>query len=169
VYARDIFGIGAAGLGWLYAAESVGSVVTAVAMSRLGLVRNTGAWVLLGVGFYGVSIIGFALSDSLVVAILFLAGTGVGNTIGAVLRGTINQLTTPDSLRGRVSAVNSMFTSGGPQLGQFRSGAVAEVWGAPFSALSGGVITVAVILALALVPSVRGFKLKTARPAAEPG
>jgi MFS family permease len=165
IYARDVFSIGAVGLGWLYAAESVGSVATAVVMSRLGLVRNTGSWVLLGVGLYGVCIIGFALADSLVLATLFLIGTGVGNTIGAVLRGTINQLTTPDGLRGRVSAVNSVFTTGGPQLGQFRSGAVAEVWGAPFSALSGGVITVLVIGALALVPSVRGFKLKPARPA----
>jgi MFS family permease len=169
IYARDIFAIGAAGLGWLYAAESVGSVVTAMVMSRMGLVRNTGAWLLLGVGFHGVCIVGFALTHSLPLAILLLAGTGVGNTIGAVLRGTINQLTTPDHLRGRVSAVNTMFTSGGPQLGQFRSGAVAEVWGAPFSALSGGIITVLVIVCLALVPSVRGFKLATSRPAAEPG
>jgi MFS family permease len=169
VYARDIFSVGAVGLGWLYAAESVGSVVTAVIMSRLGLVRNAGGWVLVGVGFHGVCIIGFALSDSMLPAILFLVGAGVGNTIGAVLRWTINQLTTPDNLRGRVSAVNSVFTAGGPQLGQFRSGAVAEVWGAPFSALSGGVITVLVIVVLALVPSVRGFKLKTARPAAEAG
>ena len=169
IYARDIFTIGAAGLGWLYAAESVGSVVTAVVMSRLGLVRHTGMWVLVGVGLYGVCVVLFAVTDSLVLAILFLVGTGVGNTIGAVLRGTINQLSTPDSLRGRVSAVNSMFAAGGPQLGQFRSGAVAEAWGAQFSALSGGVITVLVIFALALVPSVRGFKLGPARRATGPG
>jgi MFS family permease len=102
IYARDIFGIGAAGLGWLYAAESVGSVMTAVVMSRLGPVRHTGAWVLAGVGLYGMCIALFALTDSLVLAIVFLAGSGVGNTIGAVLRGTITQLTTPDALRGRV-------------------------------------------------------------------
>jgi hypothetical protein len=138
-------------------------------MSRLGLVRNTGAWVLMGVGLYGLCIVLFALTDSLMLAIIFLAGTGVGNTIGAVLRGTINQLITPDGLRGRVSAVNSMFTSGGPQLGQFRAGAAAEIWGADMAALSGGIITLLVIGALALVPSVRGFKLTASRRAAQPG
>jgi hypothetical protein len=65
--------------------------------------------------------------------------------------------------------VNTVFQAGGPQLGQFRAGAAAEAWGADVAALSGGIVTVVVIGALALVPSVRGFKLATSRPAAEPG
>jgi MFS family permease len=168
IYARDVFAVGAAGLGWLYAAESVGSVVAAVVLSRLSLVRHTGRWVLLGVGLYGTCIVLFALSSSLVLSMLMLVGTGVGNTIGAVLRGTINQLSTPDQLRGRVAAVNSVFTQGGPQLGQFESGAVAEVWGTQISALSGGVATLLVVGALALMPSIRGFKLIPATDIARP-
>jgi len=164
IYARDVFAIGAVGLGWLYAAESIGSVVAAIILSRMGLVRHTGLWVLIGVGLYGLCTMLFALSDTLLLSLVLLAGMGVGNTIGAVLRGTINQLSTPDELRGRVAAINSGFTQGGPQLGQFESGVVAELWGPQVSALTGGLATLLVVAGLAAIPTVRGFKLGSATP-----
>lgn len=163
IYARDIFAVGASGLGLLYASESIGSVVAAVVLSRVGTPRRTGLWVLIGVTLYGACTVVFALSGLFWLSLVMLTGSGVGNTIGAVLRGTINQLATPDDLRGRVSAVNSVFTMGGPQLGQFESGVVAEVWGTQISALTGGLATLLVVAALAAAPSVRQFRLSPAR------
>jgi MFS family permease len=84
---------------------------------------------------------------------------GVGNAFSAVLRSTSNQLLTPDHLRGRVAAFNSIFTTGGPQLGQFRSGVVAEAYDARFSAASGAIAALGLVAAMALVPRVRRFRL----------
>jgi hypothetical protein len=84
---------------------------------------------------------------------------GAGDTVSAVLRGTINQLVTPDALRGRVSAVNTIFVIGGPRLGQVESGVVAAFGGATFSAFTGGIGALVVVLGVALMPGVRHFTL----------
>ena len=115
---------------------------------------------------YGACTVGFALSHFLALSVLMLAGTGAGNAVSAVLRSTSNQLLTPDQLRGRVAAVNSAFVTGGPQLGQFESGAVAALGGAQLSALTGGVGAFVLAGGIALLPSVRRFRLAAARPAA---
>ncbi len=122
---------------------------------------------LIGVAFYGACMMGFAVSHVLWLSLLMLAGTGAGNAVSAILRGTSNQLLTPDHLRGRVTAVNSVFTNGGPQLGQFESGLVASALGAELSAFTGGLGACALAGALALLPRVRGFRLSvhTAAPA----
>jgi MFS family permease len=158
VYARDVFHVGANGLGLMYAASSIGAVVAGVFLSMIGHPRRTGLFVLLALGFYAVSIIAFALSPAFVVAVIMLACMGAGDTINAVLRTTIVQLVTPDALRGRVSSLNSVFTGGGPQLGQFESGLVAEWWGAQASALTGGIATLLIVLGVAAVPAVRRFE-----------
>jgi MFS family permease len=164
VYARDIIGVGPEGLGMLYAAPSVGAIVAAAALSGARQVERTGAWVLGGVAVYALCTIGFALAHTLWLAALLLAGSGAGNMLGAVLRNT-NQLLTPDRLRGRVAAVNSAFVMGGPQLGQFESGLVAELAGAPVSALTGGLGALLLVGAIALQPNVRRFTL-AGRPGA---
>jgi len=90
-----------------------------------------------------------------------LAISGAGDTISSVLRSTINQLITPDELRGRMSSINSIFTSSGPQLGQFESGIVAAWLGAEASALTGGLATLAILAAVAAVfPNVRRFSIR---------
>lgn len=160
VYARDILVVGAPGLGLLYAAESCGSVIAATVLSVRGAVTRAGLWVLIGVALYSVCIIAFALSPWFWLSLVLLVGVGIGNTIGAVLRHTINQLSTPDDLRGRVSAVNSVFTTGGPQLGQFKAGALAELWGAQLAAWTGGAATLLLVAGLVAVPGVRGFRLR---------
>jgi MFS family permease len=98
-----------------------------------------------------------------------LAGSGVGDTISAVLRATINQLATPDELRGRMGAINSIFTNSGPQLGQFQAGLLASFLGAELAILSGGMIILSIVGALLLwVPHVRRFQLVAAQEVPQP-
>ena len=167
VYARDILAAGPVGLGLLYAAPSVGAIAVAVAMSGRVRIDRAGKWVLIGVAFYGACMMGFAVSRVMWISLAMLAGTGAGNAVSAVLRGTSNQLLTPDHLRGRVTAVNSVFTNGGPQLGQFESGLVASVGGSELAALTGALGTCALAGIIALLPRVRSFTLSvhTAAPA----
>ena len=149
-------------LGLLYAAPAVGAVLVATVMSTRSQVRETGKYVLIGVAVYALCTIGFALFPVLWLSLLMLAGSGAGNSLSGVLRGTTNQLLTPDELRGRVAAINSAFVMGGPQLGQFESGLVANLWGAPASAFIGGLGAAFVALAVALIPGVRSFSLHRA-------
>jgi len=128
-------------------------------MSTWPRIDRAGRWVLIGVAFYGLSMMGFAVSHVIWMSVIMLAGTGAGNTMSAVLRGTSNQLLTPDYLRGRVTAVNSAFTTGGPQLGQFESGIVADLGGAQISALTGAVGACLLAGTIALLPRVRRFTL----------
>jgi MFS family permease len=164
IYARDVLVVGPQGLGMLYAATAAGSLAAAVCLSLRGTVRRAGLMVLLGVTIYGAATVVFALSSTFGLSLLMLAGAGVGNTIGAILRQTINQLSVPDALRGRVTAVNSMFTTGGPRLGQFESGLTATWWGAEASALVGGLATVALAVAVLLPGSVRNLEIVGGRP-----
>ena len=159
VYARDILFVGATGLGLLFAAESIGSIVIGVFLSGVRSMRRAGLGVILGVALYGVCTVLFALSTNFWLSVLLLGGAGVGNTLSTVLRGTINQLNTPDELRGRVVGVNSIFTTGGPQLGQFESGLVADIWSTEISALSGGLATLVLAGAYAGIPLVRRYEL----------
>jgi MFS family permease len=165
IFARDILHAGAVGLGVLHASGFVGAVLAGVLLSMLRIDR-AGRWVLLGVALFAASTLVFAHAGSLWLACLGLFGAGVGNAFSAVLRSTSNQLLTPDELRGRVAAFNGIFTTGGPQLGQFRSGVVAEVSDARFSAGSGAVAALLLVLGVALVPRVRRFRLSEARQAA---
>ncbi len=167
IYARDILGVGATGLGLLFAATSVGSLIAAAAMSLLPGRDRAGKWVLAGVVLYGLAAIAFALSNQFWLSLLMLGLMGAGDTVSAVLRGTINQIVTPDSLRGRVSAVNSVFVVGGPRLGQVESGLAAAIGGAQFSALTGGVGALLVVLGVALVPAIRNFTLADERSEAQ--
>jgi MFS family permease len=159
IFARDILAIGATGLGILFASTSVGSLVAATGMSLVPRGKRPGQWVLLGVVVYGVAACVFALSREFWLSALMLALMGAGDTVSAVLRGTINQLVTPDHLRGRVSAVNTIFVIGGPRLGQVESGVAAALGGATFSALTGGIGALLVVLGVALMPGVRQFTL----------
>jgi MFS family permease len=159
VYARDILHVGPAGLGMLYAASAVGALLAATAMGMALPPRRAGHWVLVAVAVYGVCTMVFAVSTAFWLALLMLAGAGAGNMVGGVLRNTINQVLTPDHFRGRVAAVNSIFTMGGPQLGQFESGVVAALWSSAASALTGGLGALLVVWGVAVVPKVRHFRL----------
>jgi len=164
IFARDILFVGPKGLGLLYASRAVGSLLAAVGMSVVGPVRRGGRWVIIGIGIYGLSTVLFAKSNVFWFSLAMLALTGVGDTISSILRSTINQLGTPDELRGRMSSINSVFTSNGPQLGQFESGLVAAWLGAEASALIGGLATLFVLAGVAAAfPMVRQYQFQRAR------
>ena len=169
IYARDILLVGPKGLGVLYAASAVGALVGAAGFSMIGPVRRAGAWILIGVTIYGLCLVTFARSRLFWLSVVLLAGSGVGDTISAVLRATINQLATPDELRGRMGAINSIFTNSGPQLGQFQAGLLASFLGAELAILSGGMIILSIVGALLLwVPHVRRFQLVAAQEVPQP-
>ncbi len=158
IYAHDILAVGAVGLGLLYASSAVGSVVAATLMSVASHIRRAGFWTLAGVAVYGSCAAVFAVSHLFWLSLLLLAGTGAGNIVSSILRGTINQLSTPNQLRGRVSAVNAVFVQGGPQLGQFESGLVAQLFGTELSALTGGLATLVLVGLIAATPWVRRYE-----------
>jgi MFS family permease len=114
---------------------------------------------------YGISTVLFGGSRAFWFSVFMLALSGAGDTISAILRSTINQLNTPDELRGRMSSINSIFTSSGPQLGQFESGLVAAWLGAELSAMTGGLATLAILAGVAVVfPKVRRFEIEDDPP-----
>jgi predicted MFS family arabinose efflux permease len=161
IYARDILFVGPTGLGLLYASRAVGSFCAAATISFRGPFKHSGQWIFIGVGVYGVATVLFAGSQRFWFSILMLMLCGAGDTISSILRGTINQLSTPDELRGRMSSINSIFSANGPQLGQFESGVVAAWLGAKMSALTGGLATLAIVGAvIAAFPKIRRFQVQ---------
>jgi hypothetical protein len=167
IFARDILQSGEVGYGILNASGFIGAVLAGIFLSSVHVDR-AGRWVLLGVTLYAASTLVFAFAGTLWLACIGLFGAGMGNAFSAVLRSTSNQILTPDHLRGRVAAFNGIFTTGGPQLGQFRSGVVAEAADPRFSAASGAVGALLLVLVVAAIPRVRRFRLSSAiRPVTE--
>ena len=160
IYARDILAVGPQGLGVLYAASAAGALIGALSLSLFGQIRQAGRWILFGVTVYGVCLLGFAYSHWFWLSAVLLLGSGIGDTISAILRSTINQLSTPDELRGRMSSINSIFTNSGPQFGQFQAGALAAIIGAEMAAGAGAVIILLIVgILVAGFPHVRDYRI----------
>ncbi len=142
--AEKTFGMGAEGLGLLYAATAAGALVGALTTGWVGRVRRQGMVVLVAVTAWGLAITLAGLSLwSFWLTLLFLAVAGWADVLSAVFRGTMLQESTPDGLRGRVSAINIMVVTGGPRLGDVEAGLVAGAVGAPASVVVGGVACLA--------------------------
>jgi hypothetical protein len=133
-----LFGGGAATVGLLYAAPGAGALIGAVLAGWVGRVRRQGRAVLLGVVAWGLAITVFGLAAWLPLALVMLAVAGAADVFSAVFRNTILQLTVPDGLRGRLSAIHIAVVTGGPRLGDLESGGVAAIAGPRFSVVSGG-------------------------------
>ncbi|MFZ9297159.1 MAG: MFS transporter [Hylemonella sp.] len=146
MYAKDILDVGPAGLGFLRAAPAVGALVVSLALLRWPLHRHVGVRLLAATVVFGLSIIVFGLSENFVLSLLALAVSGAADSISVVTRITLIQTDTPDELRGRVSAVNSIFIGASNQLGEFESGAVAAWLGPVGSVVLGGVGTILVAI-----------------------
>lgn len=154
IFARDILHTGPQGLGVLRAAPAVGALVVSLALMRWPLRRRVGYKLLGAVGVFGVGMVVFGLSTSFWLSVASLAITGAADSLSVVTRVTLMQLETPDEMRGRVAAVNSIFIGASNQLGEFESGATAALMGPVASVVVGGVGTVLVALAwLKLFPS----------------
>jgi MFS family permease len=140
IFAQDILRVGASGYGWLYAAPSVGAMITSAAMVPLtDRMERRGRWLLWAVAGCGLATVVFGLSRSFWLTFFCLAMTGATDTVSMIVRNIVRQLETPDRLRGRMIGVNMVFFMGGPQLGELEAGAVANWLGATFSVVSGGV------------------------------
>jgi MFS family permease len=148
IYAKDVFDVGPGGLGLLRSAPAVGALFFLIVMTRWPLTRNIGRIEFATVAVFGVAIIVFAVSRSFVLSMVALAVLGAADSISVVIRLTLLQIETPDDLRGRVSAVNSLFTSMSNQIGDFRAGLVASWLGAVPAVLAGGIGTLLVVVVM---------------------
>jgi MFS family permease len=154
IYARDILHTGPLGLGLLRAAPAVGALAMSLVLMRFPLRRRIGHHLLAAVAVFGLATVLFGLSTHFAVALLALVITGAADNISVVIRLTLVQLETPDEMRGRVAAVNSIFIGASNQLGEFESGATAALWGPVGSVVAGGVGTLLVAAAwLRLFPA----------------
>lgn len=147
IYARDILHTGPVGLGLLRAAPAAGALAMSLALIRWPLRRKVGQKLLLAVAVFGMATVVFGLSTHFGLALVALAITGAADCISVVTRMTLVQLETPDDMRGRVSAVNSIFIGASNQLGEFESGATAALFGPVGSVMIGGIGTLLIAAA----------------------
>ena len=167
VYARDILHAGPWALGILRSAPAVGAVVMAMLLAHRPLKRHAGITMLWAVAGFGVFTIVFGLSRNLILSLISLLLVGASDMVSVIIRGTLVQLSTPDSMRGRVSAVNSLFIGTSNEFGQFESGVTAQWFGTVPAVVIGGVGTLVVIALWAwLFPELRGVSQLTSQTAA---
>lgn len=155
-YADRVFHVGPEGLGLLYAAPGIGATAVALTSGWMGPVRHKGLGVLLSVAVFGVATAAFGVvpGGAFLAGLVLLAIAQGADTVSSIFRNTILQTETPNELRGRLSALNLVFVAGGPQLGQVESGVVAALWSPEAAVVTGGLATIAVVLAAARVPQV---------------
>ncbi|MBK7415961.1 MAG: MFS transporter [Dechloromonas sp.] len=144
IYARDILHTGPQGLGLLRAAPAAGALLMSALMLRWPIRRKVGPWLMSSVAIFGLATVVFGLSEHFGLSLIALAITGAFDNISVVMRQTLVQLETPNEIRGRVSAVNSIFIGASNQLGEFESGATAALFGPVGSVVMGGVGTLLV-------------------------
>jgi predicted MFS family arabinose efflux permease len=143
-FAKKILMAGDRGYSFLQTSMGVGALVGALMMTWLPTVKKQGRWVIGMVGLYGACTIMFGVSSNLVMAMVFLAGTGFSDMVSTVLRQTIRQMATPDAMRGRMSATSTLFNMSGPQLGDYEAGAMARFTGERLSIAIGGIASLVV-------------------------
>ncbi|MBI2545197.1 MAG: MFS transporter [Candidatus Aenigmarchaeota archaeon] len=159
IFAEKILRVGSVGFGFLYAAPSIGAMISGYVLAQMGKIKNQGKLLFAAISIYGISTIVFGFSTIFPLSFLALLFIGVGDGISTIIRNVIRQVNTPNRIRGRMSSVNMIFTVGGPQLGEFEAGVVAQLVGAPLSVALGGVGTLAVVGAVAfLVPALRNYR-----------
>ncbi len=146
IYAKDILQTGPEGLGMLRAAPALGAIVTALWLARHPLQSRVGRKMLVAVACFGTAMLVFALSTSLLLSVLALAATGASDMFSVVIRQSLVQLETPDDMRGRVSAVNSLFIGASNQIGEFESGVTAAWLGPVGSVVLGAGATILVVV-----------------------
>jgi MFS family permease len=158
VYAKDILHAGPSGLGLLQAALPLGSLLCALVLAYRRPLQKAGATLLWAVALFGLATIGFGFSRVFWISFALLFVCGYADNISVVVRHTLVQLLTPDEKRGRVSAVNSLFIGTSNELGGFESGVVAQWFGPVISVVSGGIGTILVVAAVALIwPEMRKY------------
>jgi MFS family permease len=165
IYARDILGTGPWGLGLLRAAPATGALAMSLALARRPVQHQAGPLLFGGVLVFGAATVVFGISTTLPLSLAALLVLGASDLLSVVIRHSLVQIRTPDGMRGRVSAVHSLFTGTSNQLGEFESGLLAALLGPVAAVLIGGVGTIAVAaLWMARFPELRRFRLMESRP-----
>ena len=162
IFAQDILQAGPWGLGLLRAAPAVGAIIVSAVLAFYPLEKSVGKTLFGAIAVYGVATMVFALSSNLALSLLALMVIGGSDVISMVIRSSLVQLQTPDELRGRVNAVNSLFTGTSFQLGEFESGVLAGFVGAVPAVLIGGIGSILVAgLWMVMFPSIRKLESLT--------
>ena len=144
VFAKDILQVGPVGLGVLRSAPAIGALATSVFLARHPLEHRLGPTLFRAVIVFGAATVVFALSTNFALSLVALTVLGAADVVSMVIRTSLAQIRTPDAMRGRVSAVHSLFTGTSNQLGAFESGVLAALIGTVPSVLLGGLGTIAV-------------------------
>ncbi|HEX3940929.1 MAG TPA: MFS transporter [Acidobacteriaceae bacterium] len=144
IFARDVLHTGPEGLGILRAAPALGALAVSVWLAFRPLARRAGAKMFVAVAIFGAATIVFGLSRNLLLSLAALTIVGASDMVSVVIRSSMLQLATPVSMRGRVSAVSSLFITGSNELGEFESGLTAQWWGAVRAVVIGGIGALAV-------------------------
>ena len=159
IFARDIFGTGPVGLGLLQMSPALGALAMSIPLSRWPMRGRVGPTLFATVAGFGCATIAFGLSRSFVLTMVALAVYGATDMVSVVIRDTLIQVGTPDLMRGRVSAVHSLFIGTSNQLGQFRAGLTADWFGAIPAVIIGGVATLLVVVGgFKVFPELAGIK-----------
>lgn len=159
-FCKDILMVGPSALGLLKTALFTGSAVMGILMAYYPPTKNAGSNLLASVALFGLSIIGFAISSNFYLSYFFLFLAGVFDNVSVIIRSTILQTLTPDNMRGRVGAVNSIFIKSSNEIGDFESGAAARILGLVPAVIFGGSMTLIVVGITAVwAPSLRKLKL----------
>ncbi len=169
LFASDILHVGPVGLGILRTAPSVGALTVMLVATRRPPGRHAGRSLLLCVAGFGVSMIVFGWSTSMLISLCALFMSGVTDGMSMIIRSTILRVLSPEAIRGRVAAVNWVFIGASNELGAFESGFAAHLFGAVPTVVGGGVLTLGIVgLVSFLVPSLRRFDLEAASAAPAP-
>ena len=164
VFARDVLHIGPEGFGLLRSGPAIGGGLMALALSTRPIQRDAGYWMLVAVAAYGVATVIFAVSTWIWISMLALAALGAADTVSVFVRQSLVQIVTPDPMRGRVTAVSSLFISASNELGEFESGVAARFLGPVGAAVFGGVGSILLTGVWAkMFPALRGAHLDTVR------
>jgi MFS family permease len=158
IYASDILHVSPVGYGVLRSAPGVGAALMAAVLAFAPLTRHVGRWMFSGVALFGLATIVFGVSKVYWVSLIALFLLGLGDMISVFVRQILVQLETPDAIRGRVSAVSSMFIGASNELGEFESGLAARALGLVPSVVAGGIATLLVVFAyMKFFPELRGM------------
>jgi MFS family permease len=158
IYAKDILQVGAGGLGWLRAALPIGSASMALCLAHRPPLKHAGHALLLAVTGFGVATIIFGLSRWFWLSLAMMIACGALDNVSVIVRQTLVQVLTPDAMRGRVSAISGLFVGASNEFGEFESGLVASLLGPVLAVVTGGIGTILVVIATALIrPEIRRY------------
>jgi MFS family permease len=144
-FAKDVLGVSATAYGWLSSATMIGAILAGITISQVQALQRQGKLLFLSIMTLGAGATIFGLSRSYPLSMVGLILMGASDSVSSIIRSSIRQLQTPDSLRGRMMGVNQIFFSGGPQLGELKSGLLGQFIGVPLTVALGGIVCILMV------------------------